>query len=115
MAQVSDDLLSDGLLSIARLARRRLLRPGGTFYPRRSVAYAALASVRTTSVCGFDCRPWNAFRHWEGPVYDFEEVLLNEPGCGTLLSEPTLLFALDLNSPPSQPHASGLAPQAFAF
>ena len=103
MAQVSDDLLSDGLLSIARLARRRLLRPGGTFYPRRSVAYAALASVRTTSVCGFDCRPWNAFRHWEGPVYDFEEVLLNEPGCGTLLSEPTLLFALDLNSPPSQP------------
>ena len=32
----------------------KLLKPGGTFYPRGAIAYAALASVRTTTICGFD-------------------------------------------------------------
>lgn len=102
--EISDDLLSDGLLSLARLARQRLLKPSGTFYPRKSMVYAALASVRTTSVGGFDARMWNVFRHAaDVPVYDLEEVFLNEPGCGKVLSEPIFLFSIDLNDPPQEP------------
>ena len=72
--EISDDLVGDGLLEIARLARRNLLRPGGTFYPKKAIAYAALASVRITDVEGFDARPWNVFRSTDPPVYDMEEV-----------------------------------------
>ena len=72
-------LLSDGLLGVAAFARKQLLKPGGTFYPRRATAYAALASVRTTDCCGFDVRLFNTFRNQPADmpgdvVYDYEEV-----------------------------------------
>ena len=98
--ELSDDLLSDGLLSLARFARRSLLKPGGTFYPRGATVYAALASIRTTACCGFDVRPFNVFRNSDGePVYDYEEVILNEPNCAAMLSRPVRLFDVDLNAP----------------
>ena len=97
----SDDLLSDGLVSLAHLARKHLLKPSGVFYPRAAMVYAAIASIRTTKIEGFDVRPWNVFRNFPGEVvYDFEEVMLNEPGCGTLLSRPVPILGIDLNNPP---------------
>ena len=99
--EYSDDLLSDGIVQLASFARAALLKKGGTFYPRSAKAWACLASVRTTQTCGFDTRPFNVFRNFDKGevVYDFEEVLLNESGCGRLLSEPFPLFDLDLNAP----------------
>ena len=60
--ELSDDLLADGILSIARHAHAALLRPGGTFAPARARVYAALASLRLEDASGFDLRAFNAFR-----------------------------------------------------
>ena len=98
--EISDDLVGDGLLSIARLARRQWLKPSGTMLPSRAAVWGALASVRVKGVAGFDMRPWNVFRLDECVVYDLEQVLLNEAGCAELLSAPTRLLELDLNAPP---------------
>ena len=96
----SEDLLSDGIVQLASFARTSLLRRGGTFYPRSARVLGALASVRTTRTCGFDTRPFNVFRNSDRGevVYDYEEVLLNEPGCAEMLSEPFELFSLNLNA-----------------
>ena len=102
----SDDLLSDGIVGLAHLARRTLLKPGGVFYPKAAMVYCALASIRTTTVqgqkCVFDSRLFNVFRNTQlDVVYDLEEVYLNEPGCGALLSRPVPIWGIDLNEPPS--------------
>ena len=102
--EIGDDLLGDGLLGLARVARSRLLLPTGRFWPGRARVMVALASVRTGRVCGFDARPFNVFRNSAGAVYDLEQVLLNEPGCGALLSAPVAALEFDLDqatlSPP---------------
>ena len=102
----SDDLLSDGIVGLAHLAKRTLLRPGGVFYPKAAMVYCALASIRTTTVqgqkCVFDSRLFNVFRNTQVEVvYDLEEVYLNEPGCGALLSRPVPIWGIDFNDPPS--------------
>ena len=71
----------------AAFARRALLKPSGTFYPKHVVAYACLASVRTTDVCGFDVRAFNAFRNNDALWSDSEHVALTEkPGDARALS-----------------------------
>ena len=105
--EISDDLLTDGLLHIARVARKRFLRPNGSMCPRRIVVWGALASVRVKQQSGFDLRQFNTFRSSAGVVYDLEEVFLNEPGAAMLLSDPIHLFSLDLNKPPEDLRRSG--------
>ena len=83
--EFSDDLLADGLLSLARYARAHLLKPRGTFFPKRATTFACLASVRVKQLEGFDVRLFNAFRTSGGAVYDLEECMLNEPGAVSLL------------------------------
>ena len=60
--QVSDDLLADGILSIARHAHKHLLRRGGRFVPARAHLFVALGSVRVGECSGFDLSAFNAFR-----------------------------------------------------
>lgn len=60
--EVGDELLGADLLPLSQVARQVLLRPGGLFLPSRLRVHAALASIRTTVVSGFDLRAFNAFR-----------------------------------------------------
>ncbi len=53
--EIPDDLLSDGLLGHARVARS-LLKPGGRVVPSGASFFCALASIRTTTCAGFDLR-----------------------------------------------------------
>ena len=59
--RVVEQLELEGAVA-ARLARAHLLVEGGTFAPCKVQVYAALASIRTTQVNGFDLRLFNAFR-----------------------------------------------------
>ena len=99
--QIGDDPLEDGIVHLARLARMHLLRPLGVFSPCRIRIRAVLASVRTTTVSGFDLRSFNIFRCSEGArcAYDLEHLQISEPGVAMVLSMPTTLLELDLNHP----------------
>ena len=100
--EISDDLPGGDCISTARFCRAGLLRPSGTFYPRRAAMcahlpymattclmwqlpalygnhnnrWAQLVGVRVCHVAGFDVRGFNVFRSTTGAVYDLEEVRL---------------------------------------
>ncbi|KAL1530096.1 hypothetical protein AB1Y20_001018 [Prymnesium parvum] len=102
--ELSEDVLADGILPIARVARSKFLTKKGTMLPRRIVLWGALGSVRTKRVSGFDLRGFNALRNNAGAVYDMEEVMLNEQGAGRMLSSAIRLMDIDLNQPPAPGH-----------
>jgi len=111
--EMADVVLGDSgsLLALARLSQRSLLRPCGVFAPRRARLVCALASLRTTTISGFDLRGFNVFRSTDasGTFYDFEHARASEAGEqggeAFLLSLPTTLLEIDFHAPPS---AAGL-------
>jgi hypothetical protein len=54
--EIGDDPMSEGVVQMARISRQLLLRPNGVFAPRCVRVYGCLASVRSTTACGFDVR-----------------------------------------------------------
>lgn len=96
---IGDDPFADGLLHLARLARRSLLAPSGRFVPSRLRVFAAVHSVRTTCIAGFDLRAFNAFRNHEAIWYDAEHAASEEgPKNSRCLSAALPLVEIDLNS-----------------
>jgi len=103
--EVADDVLSDHLLAIARVATP-LLSGGGRFAPGRIRVLGALVSLRTTSVCGFDLRGFNAFRSNASVWTDLEHVAAADMYRATearFLSKPFEVFEFDLSSPHALP------------
>ena len=104
--EVGDDLLEDGLLTIARHAITHLLppapnsspSPGLRFIPARATAYGCLVSLRVGEISGFDLRAFNAFRSNESVFVDIEHLEATDHfgrHRAVLLSAPARLFHFD--------------------
>ena len=87
------------MTSPGTIAQLHAVTSPGTIAPRRLILWGALGSARTKRISGFDLRGFNAFRNSES-VGDMEQIYLNEPGFGALLSAPIRLLDIDLNNPP---------------
>jgi len=100
--EISDNVLGDGILDLARHARSSLLLPGGRFLPARLRVSAALLSVRTTAVAGFDLRAFNAFRAAGHVWHDYDHLRASDVFGAQrpqLLSDPVHLWEIDLEKP----------------
>jgi hypothetical protein len=115
--EIGDDPLSDGILSIAALARTSLLTPSGTFAPSRLRLRGQLFSARTTARAGFDLRAFDACRTTRAFRWTDAEHLALVEGAEHAhpLSAPLLLLEVqeDQRSPKTHARATAL-PRASA-
>ncbi|MEZ0242586.1 MAG: 50S ribosomal protein L11 methyltransferase, partial [Sphingomonas sp.] len=101
---VASNMLSEGILSVARDAVARLLKPGGRFIPARGTIRVALAYREGSpsglgTVEGFDLSPFNALRPALRPLSAGDARLQLRSAPGDLFH---FAFAVD---PPSEGEA----------
>ncbi|KAL1515803.1 hypothetical protein AB1Y20_002419 [Prymnesium parvum] len=111
--ELSDDLLEDGVLPLARHAATHLLPPltdastrRPRFVPARATVYCALLSLRVHQIAHFDLRQFNAFRSNDSVFVDVEHLAATDKYGRQrfqLLSAPHEVFLFDFERPDEIP------------